>query len=65
MAELAQNYRIQQYLIKESLNLEFLSEIVSVLLKCPSRPRLGVLYILPVIIGLDNTQDLNKINLKK
>ena len=40
-------------------------EIISVLLKCLPRPRLGVLHVPLVISGLENTRDLIEINLKK
>ena len=40
-------------------------EIKSVLLKCLSRPRLGVLQVPLVISGLDNARDLIEITLKK
>ena len=40
-------------------------EIMSVLLKCLPRPRLGVLHVPLVISDLDNARDLIEINLKK
>ena len=36
-------------------------EIISVLLKCLPRPRLGVLHVPLVIRGLENTRDLMKL----
>ena len=40
-------------------------EIISYLLKCLLRPRLGVLHVPLVISGLESTRDLIEINLKK
>ena len=40
-------------------------EIMSILLKCLPRPRLGVLHSPLVISDLDNARDLIEINLKK
>ena len=41
-------------------------EVMSVLLKCLPRPRLGVLHIIPLVISdLDNARDLIEIDLKK
>ena len=40
-------------------------EIISVLLKCLPRPRIGVVHVPLVISGLDNARDLIQIDLKK
>ena len=50
--------------IKEISQLTFL-EIMSVLLKCLPRSRLGVLHVPLIISDLDNARDLIEINLKE